>query len=73
MQHDIDYKCSERALALYILGVGLGSRQAMYTKRLDDSVVSRARHVVTYSCVIGGDSRHCLESDTRVSQSMLGS
>ena len=28
----------------------------MYTKRLEDSVVSRARHVVTSSCVVGGDS-----------------
>ena len=42
----------------------------MYTKRLEDSVVSRARHVVTSSCVVRGDSRLCLESDMRASQSM---
>ena len=66
--------CSERALALYILYISLGGRQVMYTKRLEDSVVSRARPhgpVVASSCVIRGDSRLCLESDTRASQSML--
>ena len=56
-----------------MLGISLGSRQVMYTKRLEGSVVSRARHVVTSSCVVGGDSRLCLGSDTRASQSMLGS
>ena len=31
----------------------------MYTKRLVDSVVSRARDVMTSSCVVRGDSRPC--------------
>ena len=43
----------------------------MYTKRLEDSVVSRARYVVTSSFVVRGDSRLGPESDTRASQSML--
>ena len=43
----------------------------MYTKRLVGSVVSRARHVMTSSCVDRGDSSLCLRSDTRASQSML--
>ena len=43
----------------------------MYTERLEGSVVSRARHVMTSSCVVRGDSRLCLESDTSASQSVL--
>ena len=39
----------------------------MYTERLVGSVVSRARHVVTSSCVVRGDSRLGLRSDTRKS------
>ena len=39
----------------------------MYTKRLVGSVVSRARHVMTSSYVVRGDSRLCLRSDTRTS------
>ena len=31
--------CSERALALYIVGISLGGWQDMYTERLVDSVV----------------------------------
>ena len=33
MVHIMPYNCSERALALYILGVSLGGRQDMYTER----------------------------------------
>ena len=65
------YICSECALALYILYISLGCRQVMYTERLEGSVVSRVRHVMTSSCVVRGDSRLCLGSDTRASQSML--
>ena len=43
----------------------------MYTKWLVGSVVSRARHAMTSACVVRGDSRLCLRSDTRTSQSML--
>ena len=39
----------------------------MYTEWLVDSVVDRARHIMTPSCVVGGDSRLCLRSDTRTS------
>ena len=49
--------CSERALALYIVGISLGGWQDMYTERLVDSVVGRARDVMTISCVARGDSR----------------
>ena len=31
----------------------------MYTERLVDSVVERARDVMTASCVVRGDSRPC--------------
>ena len=59
--------CSKCALALYILDISMGGRQDMYTKRLVGSVVSRARHVMTSSCVVRGDCRLCLRSDTRKS------
>ena len=49
----------------------MGGRQDMYTKRLVGSVVSRACHVVTSSCVVRGDSRLCLRSDTRTSVYVL--
>ena len=44
----------------------------MYTERLVDSVVDRARHVMTSSCVVRGDTHLCLEV-TRERQSMLRS
>ena len=62
--------CSEHALTLYILGISLGGRQDMYTEQLVDSVVDRARHVMTSSCVVRGDCRLCPEV-TRERQSML--
>ena len=42
----------------------------MYTKRLVGSVVSRACHVMTSSCVARGDSCLCLEvtQDLEVTQ-----
>ena len=64
--------CSECALALYILGISLGSRQDMYTERLVDSVVDKARHVMTSSCVVRGDFHLCPEVP-RERQSMLRS
>ena len=51
--------CSERALALYILGISLGGWQDMYTEQLVDSVVGRAQDVMTISCVVRGDARAC--------------
>ena len=56
---------------IIILGISLVGRQVMYTERSEGSVARRARHVMTSSCVVRGDSRICLESDTRASQSML--
>ena len=53
----IYYTCSERALALYIVGISLGGWQDMYMERLVDSVVGRARDAMTISCVARGDSR----------------
>ena len=70
------YICSERALALYILDISLGVWQDMYTERLVDSVVGRARDVMTISCVVRGDSRACRwrpPEVTRAWQSMLRS
>ena len=49
--------CSERALALYIVGISLGGWQHMYTERLVDSVVGKARDAMTVSCVVRGDPR----------------
>ena len=43
----------------YIVGISLGGWQDMYTERLVDSVVERARDVMTSSCVARGDSRPC--------------
>ena len=43
----------------------------MYAKRLEGSVVSRARYAMTSSCLVRGDSRLYLGSDTRARQSML--
>ena len=42
----------------------------MYTERLVDNVVDRARHLMTSSCVVMSDSRLCPEV-TRERQSML--
>ena len=56
--------------ATYILGSSLGGRQDMYTERLVDSVVVRARDVMTSSYVVRGDSRLCQEV-TRERQSMF--
>ena len=44
----------------------------MYTERLVDSVVDRARDIMTSSCAVRGDSRLCPEV-TRERQSMLRS
>ena len=38
----------------YIFDISLGGRQDIYTKRLVDSVVSRARDDMTSSCVVRG-------------------
>ena len=49
----------ERALALYVVGISLGGWQYMYTERLVDSVVGRARDCMTISCIANarGDPR----------------
>ena len=38
-------------------GISLGGWQDMYTERFVDSVVGRARDVMTFSCVVRGDPR----------------
>ena len=68
------YICSERALALCVVGVGLGGGQDVCAERLVDSVGEGARDVVTVSCVAGGDSRVSRwrpREVTRARQSML--
>ena len=74
----VSYICSERALALYIVGISLGGWQDMYTERLVHvhSVVGRAQDVMTISCVARGDSpayRWRPREVTRARQSMLHS
>ena len=55
--------CSEHALTMYIVGISLGGRQGMFTKRLVDSVVRRGMLLRPHalSGVISALSR----SDTR--------
>ena len=68
--------CSERVLALYIVGISLAGWQDMYTERLVDSVVERALDVITSSCVVRGDSHLCRwrpREGTRAWQSILRS
>ena len=68
--------CSERALALYIVGISLGGWQNMYMEQLVDSVVGRVRDAMTTSCVARGDSRAYRwrpREVTRARQSMLRS
>ena len=58
----------------YIVGISLGGWQDMYTERLVDSVVGRARDTMTISCVARGDShayRWRPPEVTRARESML--
>ena len=59
---------SECALALYILGISLGGWQDMYTERLVDSVVGRARDFMTFSCMVRGNSHACRWRPPEVTQ-----